>query len=171
MAEEDDIELFHIDEKTFGVDYKEKLFEQYKLYLQSIDNLISRRTLANNFFLGINTGLLSTLAFLFNFGITVLDGNGLWILGGSGSGILFAFTWYRTVSSYRQLSNVKWKIIIEIEKKLPIAIHEIEWKLLGQGQDSKKYKQLTIVEQYIPKIFIIFYLIMIVFAISILLGF
>ena len=159
--------LFHIDEKSFGADYKEKLFEQYKLYLQTIDNLTSRRTLANNFFLGINTGLLSTLAFLFNFGINILEVNGLWIIGGSCSGIVFAYVWSRTVSSYRQLSSVKWKIILEIEKKLPIGLHEVEWNLLGEGIDSKIYKQLTDVEQYVPKIFVVFYSIMILFALGI----
>lgn len=161
-------DIFHIDENSFGTDYKDKLFEQYKLYLQTIDNLTSRRTLANNFFLGVNTGLLSALAFLFNFGINILDGNGLWIIGGSCSGIIFAYVWSRTVSSYRQLSSVKWKIIIEIEKKLPLMLHEIEWNMLGEGNNSKKYKRLTDVEQYVPKIFVLFYSVMILFAVSLL---
>lgn len=147
-------DLFKMSEDSFGEDYKDKFFEQYKLYLQEIDSLAKRRALANNFFLSINTGLLSLLVFLFNLETAALDVNGLWVLGGLTSGILFSITWYRIVSSYRQLSSAKWDIVNAIEKKLPIDLHETEWRWLGEGKDVKRYRPLTGVEQYVPMIFV-----------------
>ena len=44
-----------------------------------------------------------------------------------------------------------------MEKKLPLNIHDTEWKLLGEGMNKEKYRPLTDVEQYVPKIFIGFY--------------
>lgn len=146
--------LFSLSEGEYGEDYKNKLFEQYKIFLQMLDSLTHRRTIANNFFLSINTGLLATFGLLTQSGIISLESNGIWMLVGSVAGILFSYSWFRTVKSYKQLSSVKWQIVLEIERKLPLKIHETEWKLLGEGSDSKKYRKLTDVEQVIPFIFI-----------------
>ena len=147
-------ELFSMPKSEYGEDYKNKLFEQYRIFLHMIDSLTHRRTIANNFFLSINTGLLAVFGLLVQLNSTSFETNNLWVLGGSIAGILFSYSWYRTVESYKQLSIIKWKIVLEIEKRLPLLIHDTEWKLLGEGQDSKKYKELTDVEKVIPVIFI-----------------
>lgn len=147
-------ELFALSEKEYGEDYKNKLFNQYKIFLQMLDSLTHRRTIANNFFLSINTGLLATFGLLTQSGIVSLESNGIWMLIGSIAGILFSYSWFSTVKSYKQLSTVKWQIVLEIERKLPLKMHETEWKLLGEGNDRKKYWKLTDVERVIPFIFI-----------------
>ena len=152
-------ELFHIDEKKYGVNYKTNLFEQYKIFLQMVDNLIQRRTIANSFFLTVNTGLLAAFGLISHLQINSLDG--LWVLGGSIAGIVFSYSWFRTVKSYKQLSVIKWALILEIEKKMPMKLHEIEWKLLGEGKDKNKYKQLTDVEQIVPFVFLGIYILII----------
>ena len=168
MNEEDELKkLFSLSEKDYGDGYKDKLFKQYKIYLQMTDNLIHRRTIANNFFLSINTGLLAALGYLFNLGINDPTTNSWWIIVGSVGGILFAYTWLRIVTSYKQLSRGKWKIIHEVERKLPLAMHEVEWKVLGEGKDKSLYKPLTDVEKYVPMIFIGIYSILIIVAILI----
>ncbi|HXG74084.1 MAG TPA: hypothetical protein VNK44_04640 [Candidatus Nitrosotenuis sp.] len=152
MDEQDELaKLFNskdLDEKG-----QERLFEQYRMYLEKIDRLNDRRATANSFFLSISTGLLAALGVLFNVGTTLTTNSG-WIIIGSISGILFSYTWMRTVKSYRQLSSGKWKIVTEIEKRLPLSLHETEWKILGEGKNKSLYKPLTDVEKAVPLIFL-----------------
>ena len=60
-------ELFHIDEKKYGINYKTNLFEQYKIFLQMVDNLIQRRTIANSFFSHGEHRIISCIWFDFSF--------------------------------------------------------------------------------------------------------
>jgi len=158
-------DIFSISEEEYGDGYQDKLFGQYKSFLQMVDNLIDRRKGANKYFLSMNTGLLSVLGLLFHLNIASFESNTMWVLGGSVAGILFAYSWYRTLKSYIQLSSIKWKIILEIEKKLPLRLHETEWALLGEGKNWKKYWKLTDVEQTIPIIFIGIYAFLIILVI------
>jgi hypothetical protein len=41
-----------------------------------------------------------------------------------------------------------------IERKLPLAVYTAEWKVLGEGKNPKKYRQLTTAEKRVPLIFI-----------------
>ncbi len=167
MNEKDELEkLFSVSEKDFGEKYKEILFEQYKLFLQMTDNLNHRRSLSNNFFLSVNTGLLSVLGLIANLGIDSLNVSGLWIILGAIGGVLFSYTWIRTVTSYSQLSYGKWTIIQEIEKRLPLSLYDVEWKILGEGKCPKLYKPLTDVEKIVPYVFIILYGFLILFSIA-----
>lgn len=164
---EENDKLFSTNERDYGDGYKEKLFEQYKLFLKMIDNLNERRSTANNFFLSVNTGLLTALGILSSIGIKDGTLNTLWIIAGAVAGILFSYSWIRTVKSYGQLSTGKWKIIHAIERKLPLRLHETEWDVLKKGEDSKIYKPLTDVERTVPKIFSIIYLTLIIIALLI----
>lgn len=169
MSSDDEIlnELFSLSEEEYGKDYKNKLFEQYRLFLRMLDSLTHRRTIANNFFLSINTGLLAAFGLLTQLGVVSFESNSFWVLGVSIAGILFSYSWFRTVKSYKQLSTVKWRIVLEIERRLPMKLHETEWKLLGEGKNRKKYWQLTDVERIIPFIFIGIYGILILILILI----
>ncbi len=158
MNEKEELKkLFRISEKDFGEKYQDFLFEQYKLFLHMTDNLNHRRSLANSFFLSVNTGLLSALGLMANLGIDSLTASGLWIVLGAIGGGLFSYTWIRTVKSYSQLSYGKWTIIQEIERHLPLSLYEVEWKILGEGKVPEKYKPLTDVEKIVPFVFIILY--------------
>lgn len=161
--------LFSISKKEFGDNYMDKLFEQYKIYVEMAKSNDVRKGTTNSFFLSINTGLLSALGFLFTLGISTSEITSLWIFGGSAAGILFAYAWVRTVVWFSQLNRARWKIIQEIEKKLPLSIYDTEWVALGEGKDKKLYKPLSGVEKMVPKVFIGFYSLLIV--LSILLGF
>lgn len=168
MEENKDLEkLFSISEKDYGDGYKDRLFEQYQLFLKMIDNLNERRSTANNFFLSVNTGLLTALGILSSVGIK--DGilNTWWILAGAAAGILFSYSWIRTVKSYSQLSAGKWRIVHAIERKLPLRLYETEWDVLKEGEDPKTYKPLTDVEGTVPKIFQIIYIVLIIIALLI----
>ncbi len=150
--------IFSLSKEDYGDDYDNKLFEQYKVYLKNIDSLENRRKVTHSFFLSINTGLIAALGILAQFGIAYQDTNQLWLVGGGIAGILFAYSWFRTIRSYILLGTVKWDIILEIEKKLPLKIHEVEWNILTSKKKRwSRYTKLTDVELAIPIIFIALY--------------
>lgn len=57
--------LFSITEENYGAEYKAHLFEQYKLYIESAEKISDRRQSANNYFIAINTALISLLGLSF----------------------------------------------------------------------------------------------------------
>ncbi len=61
------------------------------------------------------------------------------------------------MTSYRQLSKGRFEIVHTMERKLPMTVYTSEWKALGEDKDPKRYKSLTKVESYVPLIFVVLY--------------
>ena len=70
-------------------EWNDKLFEQYKIYLKNINSLEHSRKTSQNFFLSINTGLITVFGIFFQFIATLEFINQLWIVGICISGITF----------------------------------------------------------------------------------
>lgn len=147
--------LFAIEEKDYGDKYKEHLFEQYKLYVESAEKTSDRRQHANNYFITINTALISFIGLSFQ--IKLLE-NLSWIkLVLALVGIIICVIFWHLIRSYKQLNSGKFDVIHEIEKHLPLALYKYEWKILGEGKDNKKYYPFSHIELCIPWVFGIIY--------------
>ncbi len=131
------------------------LLEQYKLYVEMADRISQRRQSANNYFLTINTFLLSFFAFFSN-GISSIS---LLIFLISLAGITLCYVWYRLIKSYQGLNSGKFKVIHEMEKLLGYAPYDIEWEKLGRGENKKLYLPFTNIEPYIPGVFGVLYIV------------
>ncbi len=79
-------------------------------------------------------------------------------------GLILCLIWFINIRSYKQLNAGKFKIIGEMEEQLPFSCYKKEWEILGKGKESKKYLQLTRVEQYVPFILAIPYLLLLVYS-------
>lgn len=134
------------------------IFEQYKLYVEMADRISSRRDTANNFFLAINSALIASGAPLLEKYVLSFD---KWFLVFP---LLIVstqlFFWWRLINSYKQLNGAKFRIIGELEEKLPARIYgKTEWQLLlKSGKDNKAYWPLTHLESKIPWVFFFGYL-------------
>jgi hypothetical protein len=130
----------------------ELVFNQYKIAVEMADKISQRRENINKFFLSINSILFALISsnnsFILSYHFFILI---LWIL--------FSIIWIISISNYRKLNSVKYKIICEIEKKLPIKIYTDEWKELKL---DTSYKTLTSIEKIIPILFIIFFLLLLI---------
>jgi hypothetical protein len=162
--------LFAVDEKSYGEKYNQYLLEQYKLCVEMADRISSRRSKANTFFLSVNTLLVTAIGILTELGSSFASLNLWWVVVTSFAGILFCWTWLSTINSYRQLNSGKFKIINTIEQKLPLAIYKAEWAYLKPKNKTDRYKQLTIVELWVPKIFGVTYSVLMLIAIFLLFG-
>jgi len=144
-------ELFAKNEKDYGDDYKNHLFEQYKLYVESIEKTSDRRQHANNYFITINTALISLMGLSFQ--IKIFE-NVAWIKFVLALvGIIICFIFWYLIRSYRQLNTGKFLVIHKIEENLPLALYKYEWEILGEGKDKNKYYPFSHIEQIIPWVF------------------
>lgn len=156
MVDDKIIKLFVKEEKDYGSDYKNHLFEQYKLYIESIEKTSDRRHQSNNYFITINTALISLIGLSFQ--IPMLE-NCVWfriIL--SFLGVAICLNFYYLINSYKQLNTGKFAVVHEIEEKLPLALYKYEWEILEKGKNKKKYYPFSHIELSIPKFFAFLYL-------------
>lgn len=148
-------ELFIISEKNYGSNYKEHLFEQYKLYVESIEKTSDRRQSANSHFLTINTALISIIGLSTQ--IKFFQEEKLVYLLLSLVGIIISILFWFLIRSYKQLNTGKFKVLHQIEEKLPISLYDYEWEILGEGKNKRIYLPFSHIELYIPFIFGLIY--------------
>ncbi len=150
--------LFISASEKYGEKYIEHLLDQYRLYVNAAEKISDRRQKTNEFFLGLNTALIGLLTFkLTNSGT---EDTGMILLIASVAGAVICYLWYRIVVSYKGLNSAKYKVIHKIEERLPLALYDTEWEVLGRGKDKKKYWPFSHIEQFVPWIFIALYFIL-----------
>lgn len=144
-------DLFAKKESEYGSDYKEHLFEQYKLYVESVEKTSDRRQHANSYFITINTALISLIGLSFQ--IKFFESL-VWIKSILALvGIIICIVFWFLIRSYKQLNTGKFAVIHEIEKHLPLALYKYEWEILGEGKDERKYYPFSHIELLIPWVF------------------
>ncbi|HEV8413029.1 MAG TPA: hypothetical protein VGQ49_05510 [Bryobacteraceae bacterium] len=144
---------------TYGDLFQPHLLEQYKLYVQSVQQVSDRREKANNYFFAINSSLIALYAVA-----SAAFGNQLWYGVLPVVGCLVSLTWYSLVSSYKNLNTSKFRIIHELERHLPAALFRSEWEVCGYGAGTK-YRPLTHIERIIPMLFGFLYLLLLAYTI------
>lgn len=158
-------DLLKSQEAAYGDRYKDHLLEQYKLYVESADHISDRRSTANNFFLSVNGFLISIIGILPQLNVVPLEFSMIWLIGISAVGILFSVAWIILIQSYKKLNAAKYTIVGLMEKRLPAAPFDVEWKYLTADKKKKKrfgiserYFPLTLIESWVPGICILIYL-------------
>lgn len=145
---------------SFKADHTESdidhYMEQYRIYLHVFNSFGERRQKSNEFFLGLNTAIIGMLGYLET--KTVSHNESVIFLAAPFVGMGICFCWYRLILSYKQLNKAKFKVIHRLETKLPVALFETEWELLGRGKDMGKYRPISSIERNIPAIFIVLYI-------------
>ena len=120
------------------------LLEQYKLYVQSAENVSARRVASSRYLLTINTALVA----LFGLQSAVIVQN-YWTLLIPAIGILICLLWYFIIKSHVDLNRIKFDVIHELEQHLPAAMYKYEWYLAEEGQ-GKAYRAVTTIERWVP---------------------
>jgi hypothetical protein len=147
--------LFISESAKYGDKYIEHLLDQYKIYINAAEKISDRRQKTNEFFLGLNTALVALLGFIAT--KTNQSEIGLMLGISAIAGITICYLWFRIIASYKGLNSAKFKVIHAIEMRLPLALYDTEWEMLGRGEDKKIYWPFSHIELHVPKIFIIIY--------------
>ncbi len=139
--------LLHHSKKTYGDSFRTDLLEQYKLYVQSAENVSARRVVSNRYLLTLNAALVAL------YGIQSAGfGQSFWTLLIPVIGIPVSLLWYLIIKSHADLNRVKFGVLHEFEQHLPAAMYKYEWQLAEEGH-GKVYRAVTTIERWIPILF------------------
>lgn len=141
-----------------------QLLEQYKIYVSSVEKISDRRENANKYFVTLNSVVILAGTFLIdhvlNKGLLIFLLLGVLFLG-----VFICIIFYFLINSYKQLNTAKFKLLHEIEKKLPLQLYAREWDILGKGTDKNRYFPFSHIERIIPIAFSFIYTVSIIFLI------
>ena len=102
--------------ETMKLKEEDIILEQYKLYIETAERVSDRRQSSNNFYLTLNSVLLAFTGFLTSLNFEI------WHTIIAFAGICISFLWLLTITSFRNLNSGKFKIIHDLEEKLPIKL-------------------------------------------------
>ena len=146
--------LIHNTKETYGSSFNTHLLEQYKLYVQSAENVSARRVASSQYLLTLNAALVALYGFQSN-----SFGENYWTLLVPIVGIPVSLLWYVIIKSHADLNRVKFDVIHEFEQHLPAAIYKYEWSLADAGK-GKTYRTVTTFEQWIPVLFAVLHVVL-----------
>lgn len=135
------------------------IMDQYKMYQRTSEDLVARRQNVSSFYLTVN-GTIVTLTGLI-LGLCGFPQNLLILFFLGVFGIVLDISWINLLDAYGSLNSAKMKVISLMEKQLPINVYDVEWKVMSDKLNRKKYLSFTESEKRIPIIFIFIYLLII----------
>ncbi len=151
-------------EERYGETFKSDVLEQYKLYVQSAENVSGRRVASNRYLLTINAALVAL------YGLQSANfGQGYWTLLIPVIGIPVSLLWYLIIKSHADLNRIKFDVIHEFEEHLPATMYKYEWHLAEKGR-GKTYRAVTTIERWIPILFAVLHLVLAVMIILAIAG-
>ncbi len=148
MSQQSNGRLVNYTKETYGDSFGTDLLEQYKIYVQSAENVSARRVASSRYLLTLNIALV-TLYGIQSEGFV----QSYWAILVPILGILVSLLWYQIIKSHSDLNTVKFKIIHQLEEHLPVALYAYEWQLAGEGRGTS-YSAVTHIEKWIPRVFI-----------------
>ena len=129
----------------------------YKLAVEMADRISARRGTANSFYLAVHAGIITAVAALLPGGATSLPLASTFI---AIAGMTLSVAWWLSLRSYRDLNRAKFKVILRMEARLPVALFGDEWQFLKKDPVigwRKQYAELGQVERVVPVVFLILY--------------
>jgi hypothetical protein len=133
-------------ESEYGDLYRSHYLTLFQDFVASADTVSSRRHTTNSFFLPINTSLVSLIGY-----VSSEENNLAWVV--ALAGVIFSLTWIALIDSYRSLNAAKFKVIGKLEKRLPFAAYDAEWKFANSKEKGKKHVAFNKLESIVPKVF------------------
>ena len=125
------------------------ILAEWQTCVEMANSVSQRRDSMNNIFVTLNLAVITAVSFTWNI-------KSLFILL---AGALICVIWIFSIRNYKMLNQEKFKVINKIEKELPMMPFNEEWSLLKM---NKKYMDGTMIETFIPIIFIGLYIIAII---------
>jgi hypothetical protein len=126
----------------------EHLLEQYKIFVETEERLVSRRQEENRFFLSVNALVLTVVSFLLKEGISDRAAwVGIFFL--TGAGLILCYAWFRIIDSYKTLNQAKFAVIDRFEEHLPARMFGAEW----EDAEARGYQPFTKIERHVPFVF------------------
>ena len=130
----------------------EKLFEQYKLFSDTSESLVTRRQNVNSFYITANTALFTVAVTVFSLNANLISQIIITMVL-SIPGILLNGSWLKVMESYSLINSSKMKILGMIEKRLSASLFDAEWEIMSNKYNKQRYISFSDREKTLPKIF------------------
>ena len=163
------------------------ILELYKTAVEMADRVSARRAGTNTFFLTLNTALAAVVGIVSSArrppshgSVPTFDAFGLVVT--AVAGVVLAIAWRSLLKYYRRLNGAKWDVINKLEELLPAKPFTDEWGILHPGEplasaDAEvhwwqvwkrlmrwrhrtKHREATVIEQVIPIVFMLIYVVL-----------
>lgn len=135
-------------------DKTEIILAQWQTCVEMANSVSQRRDTMNNIFVTLNLAIIAAVSITWEL-------KSLFILA---AGIVVCTIWILFIRNYKLLNTEKFNVINDIEKKLPVKPFNDEWKKL---KSNKKYRDSTKLENTLPIMFIVLYVIAIAAIVAI----
>lgn len=130
-------------------EYYSFLLEQWKTAISLTSDISNRKRSMNNFYVTV-LSLLCTAALAI---YEKIEESWFVIVVISVVGIAFSLAWLIGIKEYKTLNSVKFEIINEIEKKLPVNLLQVEWRELKKIQ----YEKMAVTDIRVAWLFVILF--------------
>ena len=145
------VSLWNIEKEKCVEREKDIALEQYIFYSETADKISDRRTNSNNFFVTLNSTLVTIIGLAIGTNQSVVNVQPLLLVVPT-VGLLVSILWRIVIQSYRDINTAKFTVLHEIEDRLPLRLYSYEWHIAKQG-DGTKYRPTYHVEMWIPILF------------------
>lgn len=138
----------------------DRIFELYTLAVELADRVSARRAGANAFFVSAQSAVVAALGFL---AAQTPPPPDRYLVALSTVGIAVSFAWFLLLRSYRDLNRAKFKVIDDLEARLPYPIFREEWKVLKEDPVKwwrPSYAELGTIERLVPSLFALIHVVL-----------
>ena len=135
--------------------HKNELVDQYKMFQKTSEDLVSRRQNVNSFYISVNSALVALMGVVM--GSIDMPTKTYVLMFMCVAGIILDFSWIHLLEAYGTLNAAKMKVINLMEEQLPVALYEVEWRVMSDKLNNKRYVSFTNSEKRVPKLFLIVY--------------
>ena len=125
------------------------ILAQWQTCVEMANAVSQRRDAMNNLFVTLNLAVVAAVSLTW-------DIKSLMIMA---AGVVLCILWWMFIRNFKELNAEKFRVIVDLEKKLPTRPFEDEWKLLKK---NKKYRDGTWLENALPGAFVCLYVVAIV---------
>ncbi len=147
-------------EKSEKTAHKGEILDQYKMFQKTSEDLVARRQSVNSFYISVNSALVALVGIVM--GLVETPAKMYVMAFMCLTGIILDISWMNILEAYGTLNAAKMKVIKLMEEKLPVALYDVEWQVMSDKLNNKKYVSFTDSEKRIPRIFAAVYICIIV---------
>lgn len=132
---------------------EEILLVQWQTCVEMANSVSERRDNMNNLFVTLNIAIITVISYMWDMKTICM----------SVAGIAICIVWLEFLKNFRMLNSEKFRVINEIEEKLPVQPYKEEWIHIKQ---DKKYVEGTKLERIFPILFIVMYTTIIIILVT-----
>ena len=154
MTDRHDEDLIRKPKKIYDDSALSILFEQYKMYVQTADNVSSRRVSTSRYLLTLSAALVA----VYGLQSSVFN-HDYWALSIPVTSVIVSLLWYKIIKSHGDLNSVKFELVHKLEQHLPAQLFTHEWRIIEE-KGSKSYTKVTDIERWVPFLFIALHVIL-----------